>query len=80
MRPALDQYMATMLFQAQISIFGGFSLMVTDIRTDRPSYKDVRTHLKIKGKTERPGRGKGHLATRCGGSTVGQIQVILRHQ
>ena len=39
----------------EIVVFGGFSLMLTDGhtdgrthgRTDRPSYRDARTHLKI---------------------------------
>ena len=42
------------VLQAEIIVFVGFSLMVTDGRTygwtdgrtDRPSYRDARTHLK----------------------------------
>ena len=54
----MRQVTATMLIYAQFTVFGGFSLMVSDgqmdgyengymdIRTDRPSYRDARTHLK----------------------------------
>ena len=34
------------VIQAQIAVFGGFSLMVTDGRTERPFYRDAGTHLK----------------------------------
>ena len=44
--------MAAIHFRVQISVFGGFALIVTDIRTDRHStahalfFRDVRSHLK----------------------------------
>ena len=31
---------------ALIAVFGDFPVMVTDIQTDRPSYRDARTHQK----------------------------------
>ena len=45
----MDKYMKTEVFPV---VFGGLSLMLTDIRTarhtDRPSYRNARTHLKTK--------------------------------
>ena len=38
-----------MLFWA---LFSGFSGMLTDIRTDKPSYRDARTHLKERKKED----------------------------
>ena len=39
-----------MVFRAEIVVFGGFDLMLMDIRTyghtDGPSHRDARTHLK----------------------------------
>ena len=37
------------VFQAEIVVLGGFALMLTDERTDRPSYKDASTHLNKAG-------------------------------
>ena len=55
----MPNYATTIVFLAQIVIFrgfGGFSLMVTDIwtdtRTDKPSCRDARTHLKSQSSDE----------------------------
>ena len=46
----MDNYITTMVFRAEIVVFGGFDLMLMDIRTyghtDGPSHRDARTHLK----------------------------------
>ena len=43
----ISMYILNMIhFQMILADFSVFSLMVTDGHTDRPSYRDARTHLK----------------------------------
>ena len=50
MRPAVDQYMATMLFQAQNAVFGGVPFKETDLRTYGRT--DGRTNGRTDGQTD----------------------------
>ena len=46
----IDASMKSMFFSDFGPVLGGFALVLTDIRTDvrtdKPSYRDARTHLK----------------------------------
>ena len=74
--------MAIMIVWSQIAVLGGLSFMVTDIRTDgktdtrteRPTYRDARIHLKSKDIVDQTENIKASISH----VTNGPIQLLLQ--